>query len=294
MTKSTSFLTPASELIRKRYSCRTYNSTPLSIADIHALEENIQELPTGPRSAQVRIKIVAAEKDDGRSLKGLGTYGFIKNPAGFIIGSITDTNGALEDFGYLLEIIILKATDHGLGTCWLGGTFTKSRFMKSMEMKEDESIPSVISIGYPADHQAWVDRTARIYAGSDRRLPWHELFFIDSFQNPISQAQAGAYQEPLELVRLAPSASNRQPWRILRQENLWHFYLQRTKNYPSPVFDRLLGLADLQRVDMGIAMAHFELSAKEAGQSGKWIINDPDLSGAKPGLEYNITWVRNT
>ncbi len=56
----------------------------------------------------------------------------------------------------------------------------------------------------------------------------------------------------------------------------------------------MLGLADLQRIDMGIAMVHFELSALEVGQSGKWEINDPDLSRAKPGLEYNITWVQNT
>jgi len=292
--RSLLFSSNIAELIQKRYSCRTYKSTPLSIADIHALQEAMGELTAGPRSNQIRMKIVAAENNDGRLLKGLGTYGFIKNPAGFIIGSTTDTNGALEDFGYLLEIMILKATDLGLGTCWLGGTFTKSRFMKIMEMEKDDSIPSVISIGYPADHQAWIDRTSRIYAGSDRRLPWHELFFADSFQNPLSQAQAGAYQEPLELVRLAPSASNKQPWRILRQGNLWHFYLQRTKNYPSPIFDFLLGLADLQRIDIGIAMAHFELSTKEVGQSGKWVINDPDLSGAKPGLEYNITWVQNT
>jgi nitroreductase len=289
--RSLVFSSKIAELIQKRYSCRTYKSTPLSIADIHALQEAMGELTAGPRSNQIRMKIVAAEKNDGRLLKGLGTYGFIKNPAGFIIGSTTDINGALEDFGYLLEVITLKATDLGLGTCWLGGTFTKSRFMKIMEMEKDESIPSVISIGYPADHQAWVDRTARIYAGSDRRLPWHELFFIDSFQNPLSQAQAGAYQEPLELVRLAPSASNKQPWRILKDENRWHFYLQRSNKYPPPVFNFLLGLADLQRVDTGIAMSHFELSALELGLSGKWVTKNPGVSWKQSGLEYNITWV---
>ena len=33
--------------------------------------------------------------------------------------------------------------------------------------------------------------------------------------------------------------------------------------------------ADLQRVDMGIAMCHFELSANEAGHNGQWTIADP-------------------
>ena len=293
MVQNRLFSTPVSELIRQRYSCRTYKTEPISSEDLSELMAFSRSCESGPSGNSLRFKVVAASEEDTKSLKSLGTYGFIKNPAGFVIGVIQDQPRTLEDFGYQMEMIVLRAVELGIGSCWLGGTFTKSRFMKSMEMEEGEFIPSVISIGYPADHQAWIDRTARIYAGSDRRLPWHELFFIDSFQNPLSQAQAGAYQEPLELVRLAPSASNKQPWRILRQENLWHFYLQRTKNYPTPIIDRLLGLADLQCIDMGIAMAHFELSTKEVGQSGKWIINDPDLSGSKPGLEYNITWVRN-
>ena len=294
MIQPKKFNSPIRKLIRQRYSCRTYKTEAISSEDLSELMAFSRSCESGPSGSSLRFTVAAASEEDTKSLKSLGTYGFIKSPAGFVIGAIQDQPRALEDFGYQMEMIVLRAVELGIGTCWLGGTFTKSRFMKIMEMEEDESIPSVISIGYPADHQAWVDRTSRIYAGSDRRFPWHELFFIDSFQNPLSQAQAGAYQEPLELVRLAPSASNKQPWRILRQENLWHFYLQRTKNYPSPVFDLLLGLADLQRVDMGIAMAHFELSTKEVGQSGKWIINDPDLSGAKPGLQYNITWVRNT
>lgn len=288
------FKTPILKLIRQRYSCRTYKPQPISSEDLSELIAFSKSCESGPSGSSLRFAIPAASEEDAKSLKSLGTYGFIKDPAGFVIGVIQNQPRALEDFGYQMEMIVLRAVDLGIGSCWLGGTYTKSRFMKIMEMEEDDSIPSVISIGYPADHQAWIDRTSRIYAGSDRRLPWHELFFADSFQNPLSQAQAGAYQEPLELVRLAPSASNKQPWRILRQGNLWHFYLQRTKNYPSPIFDFLLGLADLQRIDIGIAMAHFELSTIEVGQSGKWVMNDPDLSGAKPGLEYNITWVQNT
>jgi len=285
------FSSNIAELIQKRYSCRTYKTTPISEPDIQALQVFIGELPTGPRSNKIRLKIVAAEKDDSQLLKGLGTYGFIKNPVGFIIGSTTDTAGAPEDFGYILEVIILKATDLGLGTCWLGGTYTKSRFNKIMNLEKNESIPSVISMGYPANHQAWIDRTARIYAGSDRRLPWEELFFIDSFQTELSPDRAGSYKDPLELLRLAPSASNKQPWRILKTDNRWHFYLQRTRKYPPPVYNFLLGIADLQRVDIGIAMSHFELSALELGLSGKWVIENPGIPIAKPGLEYNITWV---
>ncbi len=294
MTLPKKFNSPIHKLIRQRYSCRTYKTQQISSDDLSELMVFSKICESGPSGSSLRFMVTTASDGDAKSLKSLGTYGFIKDPAGFVIGVIQDQPRALEDFGYQMEMIVLRAVDMGIGSCWLGGTYTKSSFAKLVKPEDGETIPSVISIGYPADQQAWMDRIARTTAGADRRLPWQDLFFSGSFEEILSPAEAGMYSEPLELVRLAPSASNKQPWRVLRQGNLWHFYLNRTKNYPPPVFDFLLGLADLQRIDMGIAMVHFELSALEVGQSGKWEINDPDLSRAKPGLEYNITWVQNT
>ncbi len=90
---------------------------------------------------------------------------------------------------------------------------------------------------------------------------------------------------------MAPSATNKQPWRIVRRGDDWHFYLARTKGYGkgSPWF-RLLRIADLQRVDLGIAMCHFELVARESGQDGRWIVEDPGLWVSGPGIEYTATW----
>jgi nitroreductase len=283
--------TPISELIRRRYSCRTYKPQAITSEHLSDLTTFSNGCGSGPLGSSLRFLIETAGKEDTNSLKSLGTYGFIKDPAGFVIGVVQDQPHSLEDFGYQMELIILRAVELGIGTCWLGGTFTKSRFAKLIKLKAQETIPSVVSIGYPADQQAWMDRISRTYAGSDRRLPWQDLFFSDTFERPLSEDNTGGYSEPLELLRLAPSASNKQPWRILRQDNLWHFYLQRTKNYPAPFFNVLLGLADLQRIDMGIAMAHFELSADDLGLSGQWEINEPDLPLSKPGLEYSVTWL---
>lgn len=291
MTLNIKYGTPINELIRQRYSCRTYQTQPISSEHLSDLTEFLNNCDFGPLGSSLRFQVETASKEDASSLKSLGTYGFIKNPTGFVIGVIQSQPHALEDFGYQMELIILRTVELGIGSCWLGGTFTKSRFAKLIKLEAGETIPSVVSIGYPADQQAWLDRISRVYAGADRRLPWQDLFYINSFEYPLSPSQADAYSEPLEMVRLAPSASNKQPWRILRQDNQWHFYLQRTKNYPPPVFDLLLGLADLQRIDMGIAMVHFELSALELGQSGKWQINKPDIPVAKSGLEYIVTWV---
>jgi hypothetical protein len=209
---------------------------------------------------------------------------------GFILGACVEHSQALIDFGFLMESIILKATDLGIGTCWLGGTFRKSRFEEEMDLTDGKIIPSVVSIGYPADDRAWMDRISRLYAGADRRLDWNDLFFSERYGYPLTKEAALEYLEPLEAVRLAPSASNRQPWRIIRSGENWHFYLQRTPNYPSPLFDFLVGLADLQTIDLGIAMSHFELSALEIGRIGHWIQMDPGVSISAENLEYIASW----
>ncbi|MGB2963342.1 MAG: nitroreductase family protein [Anaerolineales bacterium] len=287
------FSQPVSQLIRKRYSCRTYHDNPIQETDLNELEDFISSCQKGPLGNQARFSIVAARKRDSGALRGLGTYGFIKNPTGFVLGAIQNKPGSLEDFGYLLEIILLKTTDKNIGSCWLGGTFTKSRFARIMDLQKGEYIPSVASIGYPADQQAWMDRVSRLYAGADRRFPWDVLFFSDHMENPIYPKETGKYREVLELVRLAPSASNKQPWRIVKIGNAWHFYLKRTRQYPPPVFDILLNLADLQRVDLGIAMAHFELSAEEIGLAGKWIVQDPEIPLPDRLTEYTVSWYAN-
>ncbi len=284
------FTSPVPELIQKRFSCRTYQTDPISKEDLSRLQDAIDTTPAGPFGNRSNFVVVAATSDDSRSLKGLGTYGFIQNPSGFLIGTIQDSPGALEDFGYQTELIILKATDLGLGTCWLGGTFTKSRFSRLISLQNGAYIPSVISLGYPADQKAWLDRASRIYAGADRRLSWDQLFYAESFDTALTEDEADPYSEPLKMVRLAPSASNKQPWRIIKHSGNWHFYLFRTSNYPVPVFNKLLKLADLQRIDMGIAMAHFEWTAQALSLSGKWKRGDPGLQLTDPGVEYILSW----
>jgi nitroreductase len=126
---------PIAQLIRKRFSCRTYQSNLIIEDDFKKLDQFISNCGQGPHDSSVRFKIIAAFEEDSHTLRGLGTYGFIKDPAGFILGACPDLPNSLLDFGYMLESIILKATDLGISTCWLGGTFRKSPFEKAIAYK---------------------------------------------------------------------------------------------------------------------------------------------------------------
>ena len=45
-------------------------------------------------------------------------------------------------------------------------------------------------------------------------------------------------------------------------------------------------LGDIQRLDMGIALAHFELTLREAGTEGKFVSREPGIA-----LPENVRYV---
>ena len=79
-------------------------------------------------------------------------------------------------------------------------------------------------------------------------------------------------------MRSKPSAVNKQPWRAVVCGDTVHFYEKHNKGYGE-------GGWDIQRIDLGIALAHFELAAKESGLSPALTIADPGIAAA-PDTEY--------
>jgi hypothetical protein len=280
---------PVTELIAQRTSCRRYAETPIDPERRDRLALFLAASHVGPFGAPVRFELLAADGQGGSALRGLGTYGFIRGATAFIAGAVGRGEKNLEDFGYLMERIVLYATGLDLGTCWLGGTFTKSRFAARIGVRKDEQMPAVVATGVPAGRPYAPDQISRRVAGSDHRLPWEALFFDSQFSQPLTPQGAGAYAPALEMVRLGPSASNKQPWRIVRQGQSWHFFIQRSPSYGRTL--RLARLADMPRLDIGIALCHFELTARELGLAGAWQVTAPDVPLLPAHTEYTATWV---
>ena len=284
------FPSPIKELIRWRFSCRSYRREAVTVEKRKQLWAFVEALPSGPFGTHQRFDLIAATETNGTSLRGLGTYGFIKNPPAFIVGAMPPSEYDLEDYGYLMESIILYATGLDLGTCWLGGTFTKSGFARKMNLNGSETMPAVTSVGEYAIPEQKRQGISSRWAGSDRRLPWETLFFNQEWDMPLTRSDSGEYTDILEMVRLGPSASNKQPWRIVKQDGFWRFYLRRTPGYREGLIKRILDLCDLQRLDMGIAMCHFELTARELSLEGEWIV-ETDLDANPDELtEYTVSW----
>lgn len=273
------------EAIRKRTSVRTFKEEALPW-EVEIKLKNYAEEIKGPFAPALSIIFINQDKF-ARELGGrIGTYGVIKgakNFAGALVEEGLDKN--LEQVGYVMEEFILFATHLGIGTCWLGGTFKINGLERIVKLDKEEFIPIITPLGYPAGGKSLVERAMKAAVGSKKRKPWHKLFFDGSLDSPLQENEAGFYRNPLEMVRLAPSASNRQPWRLVKEGPCWHFFM----DY-SMIVNQAAGIP-IQRVDMGIAMAHFELTAGEEGLSGEWVVKEekPSLGGIGK-LHYIATW----
>lgn len=261
------------ETIQKRQSVRTYTGEVLRGEHIAQIEEHISRLKT-PFGMKARIELVSI--NSGGAAVKLGTYGLVKGASNYLVlicekEPFSETAGA-----YLFEQVILFCTSLDLGTCWIGGTFNRSDFKKQISIEANEQIRVISPVGYASTQKRFVEK---YIVQSDKkhasRKGFGELFFDKDFKNPLTKGTSGRFLTPLEMVRLAPSANNKQKWRVLLDEGYLHFYKK-----PYPMFDA---------IDMGIALCHFELTCKELGMAGQYeqLTNYPESDK----LKYVISWV---
>jgi len=236
--------------INKRTSVRTYQKKSLTKKDEHAVKDLLESLKElkGPFENKARLFFYDSPYVGDEVNIQIGTYGFIKNPPAFVAGCVKNTFESIVDYGYVFEKVILEITKLGLGTVWLGGTFNRDAF--DYLLAEGEIVPAITPVGYPAEKKSVREKVIRKAAKGDLRKPFNELFFENDLKTPLSDKHV--VSEYLELVRIGPSASNKQPWRAVVKGNKVHFYLEKTKGYAESLS------FDIQALDLGIAICHFE------------------------------------
>ena len=252
------------EAVRSRRSVRTFDGAALR-------PEDAQKLMACAEQAQNPYEIPITWKLLDAKAHGL-TSPVIVGTDTFIAGKLLRVPHAEEAFGYSFEKVVLYAESLGLGTTWIAGTMNRGAFEKAMELSGDEVMPCVSPIGYPAKKMSVREAMMRKGVKADSRMAFGELFFDGSFDQPLKPDGAGALADALEAVRLAPSAVNKQPWRVVMCGDKAHFYEKQSKGYVSD------NGWDLQKIDLGIALCHFELAAKECGQDVSLEVLDPGLA----------------
>lgn len=161
--------------------------------------------------------------------------------------------GAAARAGYTGEAAVLEATALGLDTCWIGGSVRRGVVASQLGLEPHEHVYSISALGYARERATVGERATSGMVRARKRRPL-ETIALGAASWP-DRARAG-----VELARIAPSATNRQPWRFSQADD--GAVQLSFEGRDSPVISK--------RLDCGIAMLHFELGARQAGGSGRW------------------------
>lgn len=203
-----------------RTSCRSYSGAPDS-ASFAALSYAIG------RYAMSGARLVLTPVDESLftgTILGMGRIAGCRMAAVVI----ADRREAMSrvNAGIIGEAFVLEATSQGLGTCWVAGTY--KRKLLTLPLGETEEILGVIAVGIPS---------TPLKAPENRRRKPVERLIHGSKLTGTAFAAA-------ELVRIAPSAMNLQPWTM--------------EVHPDGQFTLMVGSRTL--LDGGIALCHAELA----------------------------------
>lgn len=218
--KGVNIMLSLNEMIYKRKSFRSYTDEPVDEATM----QKIKEFTAGIKPLYPDIKVYSeiVSKEDVRCVLPWIT------PQ--LIAIFTeDKEGALENVGFIYQQLDLYLQSIGLGACWLGMGMLRRK--TAAEMSEDGmKCVMFLTVGYPKEDALRSD------ISEFRRKPLSEI--------------ADKVDNRLEPARLAPSSTNSQPWYFVHEGDVMHAYCALKG------FLRAKILGDLNRMDMGIALAH--------------------------------------
>ncbi|MBR3317311.1 MAG: hypothetical protein IKG21_05780 [Atopobiaceae bacterium] len=250
------------DTIRGRRSVRTFEDQPLAPEDRAYVERVIQSIET-PFGTPVEFRLLDAAEHGLKSPVVVGAHDYVA-------AKVKRVQGAELSLGFAFETFCLRAAERGLGTVMLAASLSRKSFEKAMEVGAGEVMPVASPVGYPAAKLSLRESMMRKAIKSAERLPFSQIFFNRSFGTHLSPAEAGHFEEPLQMLRLAPSATNKQPWRAVVGDGVVHFYEEHSLKESA--------LGDIQKVDMGIALSHFWLTAQEQGLEGRFVTLDPAIA----------------
>lgn len=207
------------DYIYKRKSTRKYDMSPLP----GELIAQIKNFANGVKPLYENIKTEYIISSDTKNILP------VKAPHYFIISS-EKKDGYLENVGFKFQQVDLYLSSLGLGSCWLG--------LARPGEKIDTNLEFVIILAF----------------GKAAESPTRELSGFK--RKPISEITNNNNIQ-LEPARLAPSASNGQPWYFINEGDLLHLYCVKHGLIKSMMYEKM------NKVDMGIVLAHLFVSYPE-------------------------------
>lgn len=164
------------DIIRKRYSCRSYQEKEIEQEKLDKIFEAARLAPSAKNLQDWRF-VVVRDREIKAKIAALTNREPIFEKAGAIIVACSNKEYIMQcgqavgpiDVSIALEHISLQAAELGLGTCWIG-SFNAEKTKQILEIPEDVTIIELMAIGYPAEQ-----------GRQNSRLPAEEILCYDKW-----------------------------------------------------------------------------------------------------------------
>ena len=145
------------EVIRKRYSCRAYQQRSVEPEKLQTILEAARLAPSARNFQDWRF-VVVTDSETRRRVAETTNRPDLFEKAGAIIAACSNSDYVMRcgqaigpiDVSIALEHICLRATELGLGTCWIG-SFDPDKVRQILGIPDDIAVIELMTVGYPAD-----------------------------------------------------------------------------------------------------------------------------------------------
>ncbi len=235
------------EAMKERRSMRSFDGKGLTKEQREQLLATA-DAATSPFGGSVSIRLQTFDlKGDFKP----STYGVIRGATDYFLLGIAEGQDSELSAGFKFEQVVLKAWQMGLGACWIAATFKGTDFERGQSWPDGQELKIICPVGVGAK-AGFLEKMTRLAVGSKNRKPFEQLFFSEDFKTPYDPS--GRFGEALDMMRLAPSSTNSQPWRAVVCGDTVHFYA--------------VPKSKCSVLDCGIGICHFAETEKYNNHSG--------------------------
>ncbi|MDE7160510.1 MAG: hypothetical protein K2O24_06695 [Muribaculaceae bacterium] len=162
-------MTAALSLLESRHSVRDYSLQPVSQEMVRSLQADLTMTCT--HEAGLWFQMRTQDSDPFRGF--LRSYGMFRNPTNYVACVIDPSYpDTIERAGYFAEQFVIKAVGMGLGTCFVGGTYSADHV--NVPLRAGQRILMLVLFGVPAETpRALAGAISGLFKGKRKEPRWY-------------------------------------------------------------------------------------------------------------------------
>ena len=240
------------EAIFKRKSIKKYDLTALGEKALLKIAGYINSVK--PLFGDIKTEMRVVGKDEIKLLLP------IKAPH-YLLFYSENKDGYLTNAGYMLQQIDLFLASNGIGSCYLGMAQPTKVAKESLKLE----FVMVLAFGNATE-------------------PVHRVDISQFNRKPLVQITNITDNDTLlEAARLAPSATNSQPWFFTGGNGIINAYCFKPNIIKAIIYEKM------NKIDMGIALCHLAVALKHEGKEFRVSFDDKVIANHPKGYYYIIT-----